>query len=72
MRTALLVLILAAALASGFLASPWSASCADEGLGMDPSGGCGLAPQSDAGLGMDPNGKPAPQGDEGLGMDPNG
>ena len=72
MRTSLVVLVLAAALASGLLASLWSASCADEGLGMDPNGGCRPAPQSDEGLIMDPDGQPAPRADAGLIMDPNG
>jgi len=80
MRTSLVVLALAAALAGrpvlepirSLLTSLWSASCADEGLGMDPNGGCRPAPQSDEGLGMDPDGKPAPQTDEGLIMDPDG
>lgn len=72
MRMSLVVLALAAALASGLFASIWSASCADAGLGMDPNGGCRPAPQSDEGLGMDPDGQPAPQADEGLIMDPNG
>lgn len=68
MRKALIVLTLAAALASGgsafldhawsLLTSVWSTSCSDAGLGMDPNGGCRPAPQSDAGLGMDPSGTP--------------
>jgi hypothetical protein len=64
MRTALLVLALAAALAGGpslldrigSLLSPVSTESCDEGLGMDPDGRCRPAPQ--AGLIMDPDGKP--------------
>ncbi|MFL6202267.1 MAG: hypothetical protein ACJ76J_24100 [Thermoanaerobaculia bacterium] len=76
MRTSLVAL--AAALAGGrlpletiwsFFTSAWSASCADEGLGMDPNGGCRPVPGSDAGLIMDPSGSTAPRTDEGLGMD---
>lgn len=62
MRTSLVALALAAALAGGplqlntiwsFFTSAWSAS-ADEGLGFDPNGN--PAPQSDEGLGFDPSG----------------
>lgn len=69
MRKALIVLALAASLASGgpnlldhawsLLTSVWATSCSDEGLIMDPNGRCRLAPQADAGLIMDPSGKPA-------------
>jgi hypothetical protein len=40
------------------LSPAWAA--ADEGCGMDPSGGCRPAPvpQTDAGCGMDPDGCP--------------
>ena len=68
MRKALIALALTASLASGgptlldrvwsLLTSVWGASCSDEGLGMDPSGGCRATPQSDEGLGMDPSGRP--------------
>ena len=83
MRTSLVLLALAAALAAGrpslagawsLLASIWSASSTDAGCGLDPSGRCSSAPQPDEGCGLDPNGRctPAPQSDEGLGFDPSG
>lgn len=66
MRKALIVLALAASLASGgptlldhawsVLTSIWGTSCSDAGLIMDPDGRCRATPQ--AGLIMDPNGKP--------------
>ncbi|MFL5533092.1 MAG: hypothetical protein ACJ8BC_14075 [Gemmatimonadales bacterium] len=81
MRTSLVALALAAALAGGlpldtiwsFFTSAWSAS-ADEGCGFDPSGRCAPAPQTDAGCRFDPNGlcQPAPQADAGCGFDPDG
>lgn len=64
MRKALVVLALAAALASGgptlnqawsLLTSVWGKACSDEGLIMDPDGRCRATPQ--AGLIMDPDGK---------------
>jgi hypothetical protein len=63
MRTSLVALALAAALAGGlpldtiwsFFTSAWSAS-ADEGCGFDPDGRCSPAPQTDEGLGFDPDG----------------
>lgn len=71
MRTALVVLALAAALAVWpFLALVWSPSSADEGCGLDPSGRCGPAPQTDAGCGLDPSGRC--ETDAGLGFDPSG
>ena len=80
MRTSLVALALAAALAGGlpldtiwsFFTSAWSASCADEGLGLDPSGRCSPAPKADEGLGFDPDGSTAPHMDEGCGFDPDG
>ena len=56
MRMSLVVLALAAALASGLFASIWSASSADAGCGFDPSGRCSPAPQTDEGCGFDPSG----------------
>lgn len=68
MRKALVVLALAASLASGgpnlldhawsLLTSVWGTACSDAGLIMDPNGGCRTAPQADEGLIMDPDGKP--------------
>ena len=83
MRSSLVALALAAALAAGrpsldaiwtLLASAWSASSMDEGCIFDPDGRCNPAPRNDAGCGFDPNGRcnPAPQTDEGLGFDPDG
>jgi hypothetical protein len=74
MRMSLVVLALAAALASGFLTSIWSASSADAGCIFDPNGRCTPAPQTDEGCIFDPDGRcnPTPQTDAGCRFDPNG
>jgi len=79
MRTSLVALALAAALAGGlpletiwsFFTSAWSAA-ADAGCGLDPNGRCSPAPQTDVGLGFDPVGSTAPHSDAGCGFDPSG
>ena len=79
MRTSLVALALAAALAGGlpldtiwsFFTSAWSAS-ADEGCILDPNGRCRPAPQADSGLDFDPSSSTAPHLDAGCGLDPDG